>query len=414
MTGVKQGAVLGAWAATLVAAFAAGWVTAPPQSASAPDDFGAAIRAALAEEDGVDRAERTASVLQQLDPENVLEVAAVYDRMLNILGESDIRPFAIAWARFDPAAALDHILGWPFLDKQKIAAGAVIEGWAMRDPTGALQAYKDTSARHRGLSEDLFLNMLTGWLYSGETGLDEYLVGLSSQRQESGIARVAAKLMRRGGADAAIPWANSIVRNEAYENKFKRRVFRRGIRIVGRFDPERAAVWAMEHEGQAYAFDAPRIIAGQWGSRDGRAAMQWVRDHPAEDLRGPAVHEAFRTWMKSDRKGAEEWLESETLTAFHEPAIRFYAKDLGDRAPEEAIRWCERILDSEPRLRCFNRAAPKWYQRDAVAAEAWLQQSPLDEEARRAARTPTKKQQQQKKKANRGPGRSPTADRPGA
>ena len=132
MTGVKKGAVLGVWAATLVAAFAAGRVTAPPESASAPDDFGAAIRAALAEKDGVDHAERTASVLQQLDPENVLEVAAVYDRMINMLGELDIRPFAFAWARFDPAAALDHTLSWPYREQQQIGASAAIEAWAMR------------------------------------------------------------------------------------------------------------------------------------------------------------------------------------------------------------------------------------------------------------------------------------------
>jgi len=407
MTGVKKGAVLGAWAATVVAAFATGRVTAPPESASAPDDFGAAIRAALAEEDGVDRAERTASVLQQLDPENVLEVAAIYDRMINILDELDIRPFVSAWARFDPAGALDHTLGWRFRDKQKMGAGAAIEGWAMRDPIGARQAFEETGARLPSLSEDLFLNMLTGWLYSGEGGLDEYLAGLSSQRQEAGVTRVAAKLMRRGGADAAIPWVNSIVRNEAYENKFKKRAFRRGIRIVGRFDPERAAAWAMEHEGQVYAIDAPRIVAGRWGRRDGRAAMQWVRDHPAEELRGPAVREAFRTWYKSDKEGAVGWLESETLTAFHDPAIGYYAKDLSDRtAPDEAIVWCERIFDSEKRLSCFNFAAPKWYQRDAVAAEKWLQQSPLDEEARRAARTPPEKLRQQKR--SRRPGPSPT------
>jgi hypothetical protein len=388
-------------------------VTAPPESASAPDDFGVAIRAALGEKDGFDRAERTTSILQQLDPENVLEVAAVYDQMIHILGESDLRPFVSAWARFDPAAAFDHTLAWT-LDKAKIGAGAAIEGWAMRDPIGAMEAYKETSARFPSLSEDLFLNMLTGWLYSGERGgLDEYLAGLSTQRQEAGVTRVAGKLMRRGGADAAMPWVNSIVRNEAYENKFKQRVFRRGIRIVGRFDPERAAVWAMEHEGQVYALDAPRLVAGAWGSRDGRAAMQWVRDHPAEELRGLAVREAFRTWFRSDdRKGAVEWLESETLTAFHDPAIGFYAKDLSDRAPEEAIVWCERILDSEIQLRCFKIAAPKWYQRDAVAAETWLQQSPLDEEARRDARTPPKKMRQLKSK--RQPGQSPTAGSPKA
>jgi hypothetical protein len=405
MTGAKKTAALGVWAATIVAAFAAGRATLPPETASPPDDFGAAIRAALAEKDGVDRAERTASVLQQLDSENVLEVTAVYDRMLNVLDEYDIRPFAIAWARFDPAAALDHSLGWPFLDKQKTGASAAIEGWAMRDPVGALQAYKEAIARRPSLSDDLFLSLVTGWLYSGEGGLDEYIAGLSNQRRDMAITRVAAKLMRRGGADAAMPWVESIIRNDAYENKFTRRVFRRGIRIVGRWDPELAAAWAMEHAGQPYAIDAPRIVAGRWGSRDGRAAMQWVRDHPSEDLHEEAVREAFRTWLQSDRKGAVEWLESETLTAFHDPAISFYAKDLNGRVPEDAIPWCERILDSERRLRCLERAAAKWYQRDAVAAETWLQQSPLDEEARRIARMPPDKLREQKRYAR--PGQPP-------
>jgi hypothetical protein len=116
--------------------------------------------------------------------------------------------------------------------------------------------------------------------------------------------------------------------------------------------------------------------------------------------------------LESDRKGAVEWLESETLTAFHDPAIGFYAKDLSDRAPDEATVWCERILDSERRLRCVDLVVPKWYQRDAVAAEAWLQQSPLDEEARRAARMSPEEKRQQKR--FRQPGRKPKAGPPGA
>ena len=410
MTGVKRGAILCACAAALVAIFAAGRMTAPPESAPAPEDFGAAIRAALAQKDAVDRAEQTARVLQQLDAENALEVAAVYDQMLNILDELDIRPFAVAWARFDPAAALDHILRWPFRDKQQMGANAALERWAMRDPAGALEAYEETSARYPSLSEDLFLSMVTGWLYSGKGGLDDYLAGLSNVKQDMAITRVAGKLMRSGGADATMPWVNSIVRNAAYEKKFKKRVFRRGIRIVGRWDPERSAAWAMEHAGQEYAVDAPRIVAGRWGSRDGRAAMQWVRDYPGEELHELAVREAFRTWLGSDRKGAVAWLESETLTAFHDPAIEFYAKDLSDRAPEEAISWCERILESASRLHCQESAAAKWYQRDAVAAETWLQQSPLDEEARRSARTPPEIKKQQKRSAR--PGRQPKPDPP--
>jgi hypothetical protein len=153
----------------------------------------------------------------------------------------------------------------------------------------------------------------------------------------------------------------------------------------------------MEHEGRPYAADAARIVAGRWGSRDGRAAMQWVRDLPREELPELAIREAFRTWLASDREGAVAWLESETLTAFHEPAIDYYAKDLSDRDPEESIAWCERLLDSDSQLRCLETAAAKWFQEDPVAAEAWLQQSSLDEEARRTARIlPEKKKKQRR------------------
>jgi hypothetical protein len=406
MTGVMKGVVLGVWAATVVAAFTAGRVTSTPESASVSDDFGAAVRAALGEKDALDRVARTASVLQQIDPENALEAAAVYDQMLNILDELDIRPFMLAWARVDPAAALDHALHWSFLDKQKFAAGAAIEGWAMRDPIGARQAYKSAIADFPSLSEDLFLNLLTGWVYSGEGGLDEYLAGLSKQQRDTAITKVAARLMRVGGIDATMLWANAIAQNDAYEKRFKRLVFRRGIRMVGRWDPERAAAWAMEHAGQDYASDAPRIVAGLWGKRDGQAAMQWVRDHPDEESYELAVREAFRTWLASDRKGAVAWLESETLIAFHDPAILFYAKDLNDRVPEEAIDWCERVHDPDEQLRCLKLAAAKWYQRDAVAAETWLQQSSLDEEARRDARTPPEKIREKKRNAR--PGQPPT------
>jgi hypothetical protein len=243
-------------------------------------------------------------------------------------------------------------------------------------------------------------------LYSGEGGLDDYLAGLSKQQRDMAITKIAARHMRVGGIDGTMSWANAIAQNDAYEKRFKRLAFRRGIRMVGRWEPERAAAWAMEHTGQDYASDAPRIVAGLWGKHDGLAAMQWVRDHPDEEEHELAVREAFRTWLKSDREGAVAWLEAETLTAFHDPAILFYAKDLKDRVPEEAIGWCERLHDSEEQLRCLTVTAAKWYQRDAVAAETWLQQSPLDEEARREARTPPEKIREQKRKAR--PGQPPT------
>jgi hypothetical protein len=107
--------------------------------------------------------------------------------------------------------------------------------------------------------------------------------------------------------------------------------------------------------------------------------------------------------LQSDNAGAVEWLESETLTTFHDSSVVFYARELGHRAPAEAVGWCERVVDEQRRLSCLKKTATQWYRRNAMAAETWLQQSPLDEETRRAVRTPREKKQ---------PRRKPPGERP--
>ena len=77
---------------------------------------------------------------------------------------------------------------------------------------------------------------------------------------------------------------------------------------------------------------------------------------------------------------------------------RRYARRIGKQTPRQAVVWCERILELDLRYGCLKVTAKEWYQKDAVAAEVWLQASPLDEEDRRVARTPKSK----KKRAQRG------------
>jgi hypothetical protein len=178
--------------------------------------------------------------------------------------------------------------------------------------------------------------------------------------------------------------------------------------MVARMDPERAAGWALENRNQAPAYDAPRNVTEQWGLRDGRAALEWVRNNPppTEEMQYQACREGFKSWFSSNRADAVAWLDSETLTAFHDPAIEFYAKEIGMRTPEKAVEWCERVHDDERGTRCLKRAAALWYKRDAVAAETWLQQSPLDEETRsevRAPLTPTQKVERRKRQRGQPP-----------
>ena len=69
--------------------------------------------------------------------------------------------------------------------------------------------------------------------------------------------------------------------------------------------------------------------------------------------------------------------------------------------PAVALAWCERILKEQKRLGCLKKIATKWYRRDALAAETWLQQSPLDEEARQGVRAPRKSKQRRQQRPAR-------------
>jgi len=390
MSGVNRAAVVVVGGLALAAAFALGRWTAPVERDAAPEDLAVAIEAAIGEPDVLDRSERLAHLLHYMGPDNVTAVAEVYDRMLNILGEISLRPFIAAWGRFDPQAALQHALDWPYQDKRELGAGAAIEAWALQDPAAALEAYERISKRSPALADTLLFDLLTGWVYSGEPGLDDFVANLNPGILDTAISRVAAKILRHGGAEALLHWADEIFENDTYASKFKRKVFQRTTRMVARWEPERAAAWSLEYRDRDYASDGPRIVAEQWGMQDGRAALAWVRNHPDQELQHQAAREGFRTWYEAHPADAVAWLESEQLTEFHDPIVMLYAKELAYREPAEAVGWCERILDGESRLGCLKKTASLWHQRDAEAAEAWLQDSPLDEQAREFVRTPPK------------------------
>jgi hypothetical protein len=305
----------------------------------------------------------------------------------------DIRLFVAAWVRFDPAGALDHTLAWPFEIKRELGVEAAMLSWARADPLAARLAYEQVAPDHPGVRRTLFIALVAGWVHSGQEGLDRYIAELPRGTRETAAGTAIGALMRRGGSEATLGWVEPILRNEAYETKFKRSVFRRATRSVTRWHPERGVAWATAHTGEEYAKDGMRIVAEQWGAQDGPATMQWLREQPDGELREQAVREGIAGWLNSDPRSAREWLSAQTLTAFHDPALEVYASRLDDRAPQEAVGWCERILDPQRRNGCLRAAATRWYRRDPAAAEAWLEQSPLDEETRGAVREPPKRRE---------------------
>jgi hypothetical protein len=388
----NRGVIVALWTATAAAAFGIGWITSPPHEPPAPDDLVASIRSALGEGDVIERQGRTASLLEHLDPDGLPEVAALYERMIPLIDSSELAAFFAAWARFDTAGAIDHALSWPLLEmkeQRQIGVGAATQVWAERDPLAARLAAEQIGADSPGVRGALRRALVTGWARSprGQEGLADFIADLPPLRPRVELIETAAReLVRGGGADAALGWAEPVLRDEGYELVFKRSVFESAADSTAQWDPERAAAWVVEHSGADYAEKGPGIVARHWSRQDGAAAMAWLGEQPAGELRDQAAREAFGQWSRTDPRSAGAWLKSEKLTALHDPALEFKAERLTPYEPERALGWCERIQESARQQSCLESTARSWYGRNAVEAEAWLQQSSLDEEARRRVR----------------------------
>jgi hypothetical protein len=381
--------------ATAAMAFALGRLTAPGAAPERPNDLAGAIQTSLGEGDALARLARSATLLEGLGPEELPDVLVVYERMIPSIDDWDVGAFFAAWARFDPAAALDHALTWPrrnMLAQRRIGVRAVLAGWAYADPAAARAAAEKVATDHAPLRDDVWSGLVAGWVRSGRDieGLGAFLVALRPRNHRDKAAAVAAReLVRAGGADAALGFADTILHDASQEETFKRVVFEATVHAAAAFDPARTGAWFLEHAQAEYALEGPVMIGRRWGRVDGAAALELLSSLPAGERRDAGVREAYLAWATADWESAKAWLESTELGDLHDPALEVHAQQLLAWEPAQALGWCERIRDETRRGRCVVSGASRWYAKDAVAAESWLQTSALDEEARSVVRKST-------------------------
>jgi hypothetical protein len=375
-----------------VAAFALGRLTAPTQPPAAPHDLARAIQASLGERDTLERVGRTTILLESLEPEDVPGVLAVYKRMMMAIDPPELSAFFNAWARIDPDGAIEYALAFPrktMFQERKIGVRAALAGWAYADPSKARVAAEEIAKKNAPLREDVWAGLVKGWVRSDldSEGLATFLANLFPQIQREGAVDVAVReLVRTGGAEAALDWVDTIVSDPFQAPKFSRVVFESSVREAAASDPARTGAWALEHAEAEYAANAPVIVAKRWGRADGAAALEWLGAYPAGELRDEAIREAYLAWWRADWDSAEAWMGSTSESAFHDPAREVWVDQLLAWEPAKALAGCEGIQDVARRQRCLESGARKWYAKDALAAEEWLQTSPLEEEVRNQVR----------------------------
>jgi hypothetical protein len=104
-----------------------------------------------------------------------------------------------------------------------------------------------------------------------------------------------------------------------------------------------------------------------------------------------AVRVAFAIWGQWDREAALAWMAAQTTgepDPWLRPTFPVYARLLAQDSPADGIEWAGRIEDDEEREIVLTQIARAWRQVDEAAAEAWLRESSLSEEAREKVRAP--------------------------
>jgi hypothetical protein len=377
------------WLAGLIAALGIGWygrgcVEADEAPAEALEP---ALRTALSDGSASGRIRRLAQLFERLDAENIGEAAAVYDTEVWRLEESEIRPFVDAWVSIDAMAAVDAIRVWPTA-KRPVGLEAAVRSWARIHPVEARFAVADLVVEYPAFKNGLIENFVVGWVHSGEKGVVEFVGELPRSLRSRAVIAITASQGQRLGAAGMLDWADDAL--GVTEGNYQLSLFRQAAGAATQENPELAAAWVERHAGRGYARNGVRIVAERWMPRDADATLDWVRAAGSDVAeRDKAIRSAFSWWMQRDRTAAEQWLLGTELTALHDPAIDFYALALARRSEfQPALSWAERIQDETLRLSSLSAVATLWHRLDAAAAEVWLEQSPLDEEARRGVREP--------------------------
>jgi hypothetical protein len=162
-------------------------------------------------------------------------------------------------------------------------------------------------------------------------------------------------------------------------------------------DAEAAIAYCDIHCDEPYADSARSRLADRLGWLGlGERAIAWVEAsedaNPAE--RTLAGRAAYTLWFQKDRNAALAWAdearEKYADEAWFREIGRFVLAMRTRFDPESALEWITMLPAGPDQEEAMITIGRHWRGRDENAADAWLESSPLDDEARAKARTPMK------------------------
>jgi len=369
-----------------------------PEEVEPGETISHVVRDALAEilrdKDPLSRAKRLGTLLPTLGSESVAVVEPTVEDMQFDLEATDLELLMRYWATYEPEDASNWAKSRSNPIFRVAAIYAALKTWAEMDPQAAVDAAWQWGEENPALADVVPLALVRGWYASGGIeGLWEFIrstgTGVGQKRT---IAAYIRAMIQSEGPEAAMRWAESTPDDDAY----KRTIYRQLASALPYFDVESAIRWCDAHCDGPLGDGLRSRIGQNWLRREGPAALAWLSTAPESHDNDLATRMTFQEWVQLDSDTAMAWMASELASQSPgvEPArwllpiLPVYTRYLAPEAPAEAIEWAAWIKDEEDREFVRIACVRLWREEDEAAAEAWLLQSPLSEEAREKARVP--------------------------
>jgi len=366
---------------------------AEPEAPAAGETLTDMVRESLADiyrdKDVYSRARRLGTLLPTLGPEVVPAVKQnLEDLTLDSRG-TELELLLRYWATHQGEEASRWAKDESPPGYREVAVFAALSTWAEADPQAAVDVSWEWMEETPVLERIVPIAVIRGWYAKNDAReLAQFIGGLSPgiPRQRT-IAAYLLTVIQAQGAEAATRWAESLPDDD---KSYKLAVFRRLVDALSRLDIEAGTRWCDAHCLGPYGDNMRSLIARTWVLRDGPSAMTWLSSAPEGYDKNLALRITFALWVRMEREAALAWMESQTTgepEPWLEPLYPVYARSIAGDAPADAIQWAERIEDDSARESVLIRVARVWHHLDEAAAEAWLLESSLSEEAREKVRT---------------------------
>jgi hypothetical protein len=319
-------------------------------------------------ENALDRSRAMLAWIDSLSPSE-FEAAVAHFRSLGItdnrLGEYAM--LLTAWAEVDPMAALAYTTA---NTRGGMATGTVLSAWASRDPESAI-AWAE--AKHEGDEANPYMvGIIRSLAATNPTRATELLQALPFSGERGEALRAMMPHLLKQGPEAAKSWIAGLS-----DERLRDGATARFAEEMAKADPAGTASWLLANLSEASTRSVDEVFE-EWAKTDKNAALASFSNLPEGAARTRALRGLVTVEAREDPQAAAA-LMNRNATDVDDRMVFHFVWNSFDKAPDVAANQIGMIEDERDRNRMYGRALGAWLDRDANAAQAWINSAKLPE-----------------------------------